>query len=609
MYAKNIGYFMDKLTYGFKLPIQHLDNKYIHKLQPHVSSDLELVSGLKDDGKPMYDHLFRPSNTFGKNMIPEWGKQITSNTDFLMESQNIILEHSSFLEKTKDSSSECDEIIQIWDSIKKDPRFLDKYYYMEWEMLKYLNESPAFLQGMSLIHLLSPITTVIVPLLSLIVPFIILKIQGISIDFSTYISVLKDIAKHNIIGKTILSVQNMTNANFMYIIMSVAFYCIQMYNNIISFFKYYRNIVNVNNHICSMKKYVGNTILKMQTFVDLHGNKLYHSSFCANTRFHISVLQRLYNTLDCVDPFAFTISKFCSIGYMMKCYYSLYADPEYEESLLYSMGFEGYIDNLNGIYENYLGEKINIATYDTAKNTGFVEIYYPAYNDSDKCVKNNCNFDKNMIITGVNASGKTTMLKATTLNLIFTQQIGMGFYSSMNLKKPYTHIHSYLNIPDTSERDSLFQAEARRCKEIIDSIHGSGEESNHFCIFDELYSGTNPVEASKSAYAFLVYLAQFNNVEFMLTTHYTSICKKCKATGKIRNYKMDVERNDNDEFVYSYSMKPGICYLEGGVEILKSMDYPDEIIKTIMQYDNKPRKENNNPPEAQTEDNKHKNKT
>jgi hypothetical protein len=35
---------------------------------------------------------------------------------------------------------------------------------------------------------------------------------------------------------------------------------------------------------------------------------------------------------------------------------------------------------------------------------------------------------------------------------------------------PFDHIHSYLNIPDTSGRDSLFQAEARRCKEILDCI-------------------------------------------------------------------------------------------------------------------------------------------
>jgi DNA mismatch repair ATPase MutS len=50
---------------------------------------------------------------------------------------------------------------------------------------------------------------------------------------------------------------------------------------------------------------------------------------------------------------------------------------------------------------------------------------------------------------------------------------------------------------------------------------------------------------------------------------------------------MDVERGDNDEFIYTYSMKVGICYLEGGVEILKEMDYPDEIIQSIREYDQK----------------------
>jgi hypothetical protein len=574
----------------FQLPIQHLDKQSVHQVPENVLSDLELVSGSNENIKPMYHYLFRPSHEFGKNMISEWGKQITSNVSFLKETQEIVQDYPSFAEKSGSAcinSSECDEVIGVWKSVKEDPRFLDKYSYMEFEMLKYLNESPAFLQGLSFVHLLSPITTVIFPLLSLIFPFIILKLKGVPIDFTMYVSVLKDIAKNNIIGKTILSVQNMTNANFIYILMTIGFYCIQMYNNVRSFFKYYQNVVQVNNHICCMKNYISKSLAKMEAFVTLYSEKSLHAMFCSTIRNHISVLQRLHGELESVDPFAFTVSKICSIGYMMKCYYSLYADDEYGRSIYYSMGFEGYIDNIKGIYDNYLEENIQVASYDDSKDTNITDVYYPAYIHSTECIKNNCHLDKNMIITGVNASGKTTMLKTTTLNIIFSQQVGLGFYKSMNIKKLYTHIHSYLNIPDTSERDSLFQAEARRCKEIIDSIHGNGEDANHFCIFDELYSGTNPVEASKSAYAFLVYLSTFNNVEFMLTTHYTSICKKCKATGRIRNYKMDVERNDNEDFIYSYYMKPGICYLEGGVEILKSMNYPDKIIKTILQYDNK----------------------
>ena len=70
-------------------------------------------------------------------------------------------------------------------------------------------------------------------------------------------------------------------------------------------------------------------------------------------------------------------------------------------------------------------------------------------------------------------------------NLILSQQLGVGFYEEAKIK-PFMHIHCYLNIPDTSCRDSLFQAEARRCKEIIDALDENKDDS-HFCIFDELY--------------------------------------------------------------------------------------------------------------------------
>ena len=92
---------------------------------------------------------------------------------------------------------------------------------------------------------------------------------------------------------------------------------------------------------------------------------------------------------------------------------------------------------------------------------------------------------------------------------------------------PYTHIHSYLNIPDTSGRDSLFQTESRRCKEIID-ITENHETERHFTIFDELFSGTNPVGASRSAYAFLLYLSKYDNVDFIFNDSLYFICKITK---------------------------------------------------------------------------------
>jgi DNA mismatch repair ATPase MutS len=154
--------------------------------------------------------------------------------------------------------------------------------------------------------------------------------------------------------------------------------------------------------------------------------------------------------------------------------------------------------------------------------------------------------------------------------------------------KPYTHIHSYLNIPDTSGRDSLFQAESRRCKEILNVISDSNEKSRHFGIFDELYSGTNPAEATKSAYSFLLYLSKFENVEYILTTHYVDICSRLtKASTRIENWKMDATMDEKLDIHYHYTISRGISKIQGAIKVLRDMEYPEEIIRTIMEYDNK----------------------
>ena len=179
-------------------------------------------------------------------------------------------------------------------------------------------------------------------------------------------------------------------------------------------------------------------------------------------------------------------------------------------------------------------------------------------------------------------NGKTTYLKTTTINIILSQQVGCGFYSMCELT-PYTHIHSYLNIPDTSGRDSLFQAESRRCKDILDVIqsHPHSNGFRHFCIFDELYSGTNPKEASKSAYSFLVYLSKIKGVNFILTTHYISVCTKLKKSKQIRNYKMNAEIRENGKIKYNYRIKRGISKIEGAINVLEEMNDPAEILNYI----------------------------
>lgn len=83
---------------------------------------------------------------------------------------------------------------------------------------------------------------------------------------------------------------------------------------------------------------------------------------------------------------------------------------------------------------------------------------------------------------------------------------------------PLETIRCELNVPDTNERDSLFEAEGRRCLELINEI-GAKPNAYHLCIFDELFSGTNADEALDAATGVLSHLDENFQVRFMVTTH------------------------------------------------------------------------------------------
>jgi DNA mismatch repair ATPase MutS len=277
----------------------------------------------------------------------------------------------------------------------------------------------------------------------------------------------------------------------------------------------------------------------------------------------------------------FNFGKIKEIGYVFKCFYELHTDKIYDDTIMFSLGFNGYVDCLKGLQNNILERKINYATFiDESKKTVFENSYYASLKNLNP-VKNTVKLKKNIIITGPNASGKTTILKSTMINILMTQQFGCGFYDSAKIK-PFKHLHCYLNIPDTSGRDSLFQAEARRCKEILDTIDAN-KKDEHFCAFDELYSGTNPEEAEQSATAFMKYITKSKNVSCILTTHFMKVCKKLEKSKNITNYKMMTER-EGDKLMYKYLLAEGISDIKGGIMVLKQMNYPKEIIDETNNY-------------------------
>ena len=578
------------IHHKFKLPISYLEEGKKHILSPIVSTDLEL--SFIDSEKPtMYEYLFKPTHEFARNMIPEWNKKYTTDVSFLQDTQNVLCNMSPYLEKMRSINTsqcgehpvKCDKIMEIWKDTKEDPMFLEKYYYIEWDMFKNFNESSSFLQALTVINMSSPVISFIIPIIFLVFPFVLLKIQGIPITFDVYVKVLKDIAKNHFIGRALNGFQNISWTSILYMVFMVGLYGLQIYNNVMMCIRFYRNISKINTHLCVLRDYLNYSVASMENFCVINKQLVSYGTFNSKTLDAANTLRKIFEELTPIKPFTPGFSKITEIGYLLKCFYRIHSNMEYENALRYSFGFEGFINNLTGVYENMVDGKVHCSRFGSEK-CEFKEEYYPALVEDTNCVKNDCDLSTNMIITGPNASGKTTILKTTTINIILTQQLGCGFYKS-GVLHPYTHIHSYLNIPDTSGRDSLFQAESRRCKEILDIISSSSPDSRHHCIFDELYSGTNPIEATKSAYAFLKYLSKHENVDFILTTHYVKLCKKMKKAKRVQNYKMVVEKDPKTKALkYTYQIKKGISKIQGAISILENMLYPKEILDDVRGY-------------------------
>lgn len=687
----------------FQLPITYLDPEHIHHLSPTVATDLELEVSSEKDHKTMYHYLLLAngdnveSETFSTQMTKEHAKYFTTHVPFLTDTQRIIqnLPMPSGDEVVLEESDSMDisggvgvdggvvvaavktPIQKTWEEITLTKDFKEKFNYVEFKQLEQFNRSSMFLECLSLMHLSSPIFSILFFIIFLIAPIALMTMTKTPFSMDSYFFHLASFSKVSFLGKMAKSICAYGVTNYQsigMIVCCIVFYGVQFYNSYVSYHRFWRNMEIVNNHLLEVRDFAKRSIVRMENFLGCVRTSAAHSynQFCSETQRQVQILGQIREWVKNVQPFGIHLQKLREFGDLLQCYYEFYCNEEYDLAIRYAAGFSGYENHLLNLQRNLklghlscadfsvsgisdsvsvsglendsdklepeCGDESGDEVLDTEKvesgvpkvkkvqnkpDNQIFEMYYPAH-DPKESVKNNCDLGKNMIITGPNASGKTTFLKSTALNLIFTQQFGMGCYSHAVIYRPYTHFHTYLNIPDSSDRDSLFQAEARRGKEILDAIVVSSSDAgdagaaavcstsgceilstkplkqNAFLLMDELFSGTNHDDAVSAAYGFLCYLGKQERQEsarFMLTTHFVEICDHIEANMAhvADNYQMTVkfsghgEVGDGDvgdgdqELQYLYKIKKGISNIRCGVHILKQMKYPNEVLSYAQQ--------------------------
>ena len=245
----------------FNLPISFLENK--RELEHHIITDLELKK--TETTKALYDYVFIPETVFAEKTIPLWNKYYTTDKIFLKDSQKLIKKMNiNKINNAKINNAKMNKdfiydqlnaqhhkaVETVWDEIKAETGFVEKYHYLDWSFFEKFNNNSQFLQILSIYNMSSPLLSLMFPIMLIILPFFMLKYQGIPLTMSTYIELLKHMFKNHNIGQ-LFNIGTASLDKIIYIIVSFAFYLLQIYQNIISCINFYKN----------MKKYMSNYLL------------------------------------------------------------------------------------------------------------------------------------------------------------------------------------------------------------------------------------------------------------------------------------------------------------------------------------------------------------
>jgi energy-coupling factor transporter ATP-binding protein EcfA2 len=574
----------------FQLPIFYTDKL---QLSADIIKDLELSgpNGIIMDKDSINDGIYKvlfdikQGDIFKTQMVKKWSEYYTTNVDFINDTIKVI--KSPELTKIVVDVPIMDEkILTVWKDLKEDEYFLEKYSYMEWSYLENWNNSPLFLWLYACMNILSPIITILIPLIFFVFPVVLMVIFCQPFTFESYFTYLKELSRHHFIGNMIGVIDGSVQFSWDKIIgalVSILFYGISIYQNVISGYHFYNNMKLVNEHLITLRDYLASTNDRIETFLRIVSgdNAPSYGKFVAELKTHQATIIAMQREVTAIKDFAVDFKKCGELGTLLCAFYQFHKNPAFECTLKYTMGFNGYISSLVSLSAQYQKDAISSCTI-SKKALQIKKQYYPFLGKSNS-VTNDITLDKNIILTGSNGCGKSTLMKTTLINVILSQQIGFGFYDSMTFM-PYDSFHCYLNIIDTgANNDSLFMAQSRRSKDIMSAIVKGGA---HLCILDEIFCGTEIKSCTDSCVAFINELLKNGDCRFILSTHIVDICKKrdVAKSGKVANYKMEVIES-GDDIKNTYRLVPGISRVKGALSVFKNMDFPSDFIKYIR--DNK----------------------
>lgn len=196
------------------------------------------------------------------------------------------------------------------------------------------------------------------------------------------------------------------------------------------------------------------------------------------------------------------------------------------------------------------------------------ELVHPSVN---MCISNSIEIKTRIMLTGANASGKSTFMKAIAINIILSQTINTA--SANRFVIPYNlMIMSSMSLRDDIETgESYYLREINQLKKMIESIN---ETKATLILVDEILKGTNSVERVAASYGVLEYLSH-KNAFVVVATHDISLVELVKDRYKCYYFGSEII---DGEIKLDYKLHQGINNTSNAIKLLEITGFPQEII-------------------------------
>jgi len=184
-------------------------------------------------------------------------------------------------------------------------------------------------------------------------------------------------------------------------------------------------------------------------------------------------------------------------------------------------------------------------------------------------VPNSIRENRSVLITGSNASGKSTFIKTLAINAILAQTIYTS--TSRSYEASYFFIYSSMALRDNIfSKESYYMVEIKSLKRILDVIN---EDIPVLCFIDEVLRGTNTLERIAASSRILADIAGRNALVFAAT-------HDIELTQILENYYSNYhfqERIEDNAVLFDYKLYGGKAVSKNAIKLLDMLKFPKQI--------------------------------